>query len=752
MTATDIVSNKVSSWNRQTYQRLKLALSLGLRRQIFVAVCDDLSLRNRLAGTLQAELGATSAKVSLNAQGAPKLVSLKLNLYDPNPLGQMAQWLVQNRQPRSLVTAPAFQILGVEGLTRRSPTVQHLFLRRLQVIDRYLPRMESTLLLWLPRPWFYTIQQSVPEFWQWHTGMFEFEGEPTPLPPVGASKPEASYQIPVSEGRTSSLPKLSYPKLASGEETGSFKEDLQRLLAHDLVDDVDLVSIGESIQESQQPTSDSDAQQQKAGSEAVTDKTNDKSLPAPKPTSNSDAQQQKAGSEAVTDKTNDKSLPAPNQEQEIHVDDREAQNPSSSSGESTEESNVASSNVQASTDKEQQSQSIASPVETYLQLGNYYRQAIEQGDASEENLAIAIQAYEQALQFLDPDASQAPDILNDIGNLYWMLSRCPTSAEHTLSYLEQSIQSYQLALTKLAVEDAPQTYGMIHNNLGAAYGDLARYQDPTDNLEQSIRAYQEALQYRRADIDPMKYASTQNNLGTAYWHLAQQQSSVPNLRAAIAAYNEALGYYTPESDPLNWAMIQNNMGTAYWNLAQYEQPETWLPCATAAYLEALKYRTAEVAPAACAATQNNLGTAYWHLADRFQDDLERKGDYLHRCIVAYECAIGLVQELAQKTPPVPVNFDVFATHNNLGLAHYQLATEPQFSLPQESKFTHLEAALEQHVKACLGVAAESEAYQNALIYIVRTIRTFYESGGIDGQNRALSKVPGQFLPEILPRL
>jgi tetratricopeptide (TPR) repeat protein len=722
MTATDIVSNKASSWNRQTYQRLKLALSLGLRRQIFVAVCDDLSLRNRLAGTLQAELGATSAKVSLNAQGYPKLVSLKLNLYDPNPLGQMAQWLVQNRQPRSVVTAPAFQILGVEGLTRRSPTVQHLFLRRLQVINRYLPRMESTLLLWLPRPWFYTIQQSVPEFWQWHTGMFEFEGEPTPLPPVGASKPEASYQIPVSEGRASSLPKVSYPGLASGEEKGSFKEDLRRLLADDLAEDVDLASIGESIQESQRPSSDSDSEQQKTGSEAV------------------------------TDKTNDTSLPARNQEPEIHVDDREAQSPSPRSGESTQESNVASSNLQASTEKEQQSPSIASPAETYLQLGNYYRQAIEQGDASEENLAIAIQAYEQALQFLDPDSSQASDILNDIGNLYWMLSRCPTSAEHTLSYLEQSIQSYQLALTKLAVEDAPHTYGMIHNNLGAAYGDLARYQDPAENLEQSIRAYQEALHYRRADIDPMKYASTQNNLGTAYWHLAQQQSSVPNLRAAIAAYNEALGYYTPESDPLNWAMIQNNMGTAYWNLAQYEQPETWLPCAIAAYLEALKYRTPDVAPAACAATQNNLGTAYWHLADRFQDDLERKGDYLNRCIVAYESAIGLVQELAQKTPSVPVNFDVFATHNNLGLAHYQLATEPQFSLSHESKFAHLEAALEQHVKACLGVATESEAYQNALIYIVRTIRTFYEAGGIDGQNRALSKVPGQFLPEILPRL
>jgi hypothetical protein len=114
MTATDTASHKVSSWNRQTYQRLKLALSLGLRRQIFVAVCDDLSLRNRLAGQLHAELGATSAKAPRDAQGYPKLVSLNLNLSDPNPLAQIAQWLAQNQQSRSPTPVPGFQFLGVE--------------------------------------------------------------------------------------------------------------------------------------------------------------------------------------------------------------------------------------------------------------------------------------------------------------------------------------------------------------------------------------------------------------------------------------------------------------------------------------------------------------------------------------------------------------------------------------------------------------------------------------------------------------
>lgn len=709
MTVTDTASHKVSSWNRQTYQRLKLALSLGLRRQLFVAVCDDLSLRDRLAGQLDTELGVSSAKVAMDIHGYPKLVSLNLNLSDPNPLAQIAQWLAQNRQFRHSSPAPGFQILGVELLTRQPPAVQRLFLRRLQTIERNLLRLESTLLLWLPQPWFHSIQQSVPEFWQWHTGIFEFEGEPTPLPPVGSSKPEGSPVLPPSE-----------------EARGSFKQDLRSLLVHDLV------TLGEISGE--QPSQREDAQHHSADSGARINQTG----AASSPVTNSE----KAIADwRLDDTTQELKLP-------------ESQIPNYQSNEAAEELKVGqledgSSNLQPST---QQEQPASSPVEAYLELGNHYRHAIEQGDASEDNLMIAIQAYEQALHWLEPDSPQASDTLNDIGNLYWMLSRCPSCADHTLSHLEQAIQAYQLALVKLTAEEAPHTYAMIQNNLGAAYGDLARHKEPAENLEQAIRAYEEALRYRRAESEPIKYASTQNNLGTAHWNLAQHQSPVLHLREAIAAYAEALSYYDTKSDPLNWAMIQNNLGTAYWNLAQYEQPETWLHLATLAYQDALQHRTPEVAPAACAATLNNLGTAYWHLGDRYQDEPEQKTEYLHKCIAAYESAIALTKELSQNTPPIPVNFDVFATHNNLGLAHYQLATEPKFSLAQDSKFSHLETALHQHVEACTGVDVQSDSYQTALSYIVKTIRAIYHEGGIPRQNRALSNIPGQLLPEILPRL
>lgn len=746
MIATDTASHKVSNWNRQTYQRLRLALSLGLRRQLFVAVCDDLSLRDRLVGKLNTELSATSPQASMDAQGTQKLVSLNLNTSDPNLLAQVHQWLAQNWRSQSSIPAPGFQILGIERLTRQPPAVQQLFLRRLQTIERYLPRWESTLLLWLPRPWFHTIQQSVPEFWQWHTGVFDFEGEPTPLHPVAPSSPETSYTPPASD-----TPPVSE------ETTGSFKEDLLALLAQDSVRlppnplKLEDLSNGE---ETFNLSFEKSCGEQRSDLKPYTPIANSKEAGK---AAEEWKEELKLGQLDVEDDT--LGLANATQSEDNHqASDLSYFTPTPSENAAPTENGYADSEHSSQPDNPQPADSTQpsteeqSPADTYLELGHYYRHAIEQGDASQENLVIAIQAYEQALQFLEDDSPQLSDIFNDLGNLYWMLSRCPGSVEHSLACLEQAIQAYQLALTKLTAEEAPQTYAMIQNNLGAAYSDLARYNEPAENLELSIRAYEEALHYRKSDSDPLKYASTQNNLGTAYWHLAQHQSPVQNLRAAIAAYAEALCYYNTQTEPLNWAMIQNNLGTAYWNLAQYEQPETWLQLATLAYQDALTYRTPEAAPTAYAATQNNLGTAYWHLADRFQDDPEQREKYLQQCIVAYESAIALAEELSHHQPPIPVNFDIFATRNNLGLAHYQVATASQFSLTEAAKYTHLEAALDQHVQACAGVAARSDAYQIALSYIIKTIRAFYNEGGITGQNRALSRVPGQLLPEILPRL
>lgn len=715
MTVTETDYHQISGQNRQTYHRLKQALKLGLRRQIFIAVCDDLALRNRLAAQLHTQLTAPersnwqeegraniaylpssgNSKVvqSASFNSYPRLVSLKLNLSDPNPIAQLSRWLAQH--PPLNNNAPAFQFLGVERLTKQPATVQGLFLRSLQGIKRSLPRLDSALLLWVPRPWFRTIQQSAPEFWQWHTAVFEFEGEPRPLPAEGQEKvasfpPRPKSLSPRQEQHTDFY--------QNPEESAAKADQSEFERPHDTHDawTAQLTGVGGQGSDSSDLGSSLSPLESAQGNEV-------------NPWLN----------EALQNL-----LP-----------------------------------LQALEEIEQLQQQNSPPealVEAYLKLGNYYRDRLEQSDVSQENLTIAIQAYEHALAWLEEDSPLAPDILNDLGNLYWMLSRFPATAEQMLTYLEQGINMYQLALTKLNPETGVHTYAMIQNNLGAAYGDLARYRDTPENLQQSIHAYKEALRYRLPEDEPLKYAATQNNLGTAYWHLAQLKQPVLHLQQAIAAYSLAVEHYDPQTQALNWAMLQNNMGTAYWNLAQYQQPETHLQLAVEAYQKALRYRTAEVVPAACAATQNNLGTAYWHLAALYQAEPETRAEYLQICIAAYEVALSLAHQLKNSTPAVPVTFDVWATHNNLGLAHYQLATEgktggsrpPQGDLQME----HLEAALHHHLQALQGFSNQPENYQSAFSYVVQTIRAFYRERGLQGQNFALSKVPGQLLPELLPRL
>ncbi|PSB14336.1 tetratricopeptide repeat protein [filamentous cyanobacterium CCP1] len=706
--------------NQQIYQRLKLSLGLNLRRQIFIAVCDDLNLRDRLAAALQAEIRQLEMN-QFGGQSYPRLVSLQLSLDDPNPLMQIAQWLTQSPPPciqGQQLPMPAFQIVGVEHLTRQPLAVQRLFFTHLQAIERNLPLLDFSLLIWMTQPWFHAVSHSAPEFWRCRTGIFEFAGDPTPLT---VTSPER-FEAQLSRFSTATTP-------ANGTSAPPQDDRLQDEQGNPwmLLED-DLEQLYEPLE----------------------------NLPtAPNP--------------HLEETQLDDPLPA--QEEELAQDlvSQDSVSQDSVRDDSPADRSIAPLQIQLPSGLAEQPQfkllleqierlhqQQASPLvlaEAYRTLGNAFRDRIEQGEATPQNLVMAIQVYEQTLLLLSETSPICIDVLNDLGNLYWMLSRALPSSAEALSCLQQGIQSYQQALQRIDPAHKAQTYPMVQNNLGAAYADLARHQEPVENLERSIQSYQQALRYRKPDTDPLRYASTQNNLGTTYWNLAQYKEPVANLKQAIVSYSEALRYYNPEQEPINYAMIQNNLGTAYWNVAQHERPQNWLKLAVAAYKSALQYRTMDAAPSAYAATQNNLGTAYWHIANQTDDPAE-KVDCLQQAIVAYEAALQAAADLQQRQPNVPLilNFDRFATHNNLGIAHYQIATESLNTLDASAQSTHLQAALNHHVQAEQGWQGRDNLRQTALNCIIQTIRATYSQLGVSGQNIALSGVPGHLLPEILPKL
>ncbi|MGD1699274.1 hypothetical protein [Dapis sp. BLCC M229] len=703
--------------NRQIYQRLKQALSLNLRRQVFIAVCDNQQLRNSIVENLQADLTNTIdyTEQQENSNKHILFVTLNLNLSNPNPVTQINQWFAENPQFQKTEEYQilGFQIIGIENLTKQPSAVQWSFISNLKKIETNLSKLESSILLWITKPWLNTIKQSAPEFWNWHTGIFEFEGDPTPITP---------------RQKKSSFPNKTNPLSFSPSITSSPSINTVRPLM---------------------------ALEQK--SYTVESKNSQAYLLPPAP--------QKLPELPIHYSQHQENIPQP----ELELVELANLVWAEISRKSGEEKNSLEKQkfqilkeIQELNKSQYPSQELAL---AYKTLGDFHRDRVLTGEVSEQSLIIAIRAYEMVIEWTFQDtgnvsqfsSSKIPvlDILNDLATLYWMLSRqIKSSKSDSLVYLERSIILYQMAMGEITPSQK-DTYARLQKNLGLAYGDLATHQEAQQNWERSIIAYQEAIFYLDKVADAQDYATTLNNLGTAYWNLAQHTQEVEHLQGAISAYAEAIDYFTPEIEPLNYGMIQNNLGIAYWNLAQFqtEASETLILKAIDAYLIALKYRTSENLPLAYAATKNNLATAYWHLANQFEEH-QIRSRLFHEAIAAYSQALTIAQQFS----PSQLTFDLLATYQNIGLAYYQIAIEINTTLDKDSQISNLEAALDYHLLAHsdrlqtnINEIQEEQASVN-LNYIIRIIRTFYSKYGIQGQNLALSKIPSNLLPKILVML
>jgi len=711
----DIPAPTISRLNWQIYQRLKQALSLNLRRQIFIAVCDNQQLRNNLVENLETDLTNTIHYTEPQANNNKNIlfVTLNLNLSNPNPVNQINQWFGENSQFQKTEEYQilGFQIIGIENLTKQPSVIQRSFITNLKKIATNLSKLESSILLWITKPWLNNIKQSAPEFWNWHTGIFEFEGDPTPIIPKQkkSSLPNKTKPLYFSPSITSS-PSINTVRPLMALEQKSYTVELKNSQAYLLP-------------------------------------------PAP----------QKLPELSINHSQNQKNIPQPELEL-VELANLVWAEISRKSG--VEKNSLEKQQFQILKEIQELNKSQYPSPElavAYQKLGDFYRDRVLAGEVSEQSLIIGIRAYEMVIEWTFEDIrnmtqfsrSQIPilDIFNDLATLYWMLSRqIKSSKSDSLVYLERSIILYQMAMSEITPSQK-DTYARLQKNLGLAYGDLATHQEAQQNWERSIGAYQEAIFYLDKVANTQDYATTLNNLGTAYWNLAQHTQEVEHLQGAISAYSGAIDYFTPEIEPLNYGMIQNNLGIAYWNLAQFqtEASETLILKAIDAYLVALKYRTPETLPLAYAGTKNNLGTAYWHLANQFEEH-QIRNELFHEAIAAYSQAVSI----AQKFSPSQLTFDILATYDNMGLAYYQIAIESSTTLDRDSQISNLEAALDRHLLAHSDRLQtninEIQGEEASVNYILRIIRTFYSKYGIQGQNLALSKIPSNLLPKILVML
>lgn len=691
MVVTELPSRQVLGLNQRTYQRLKLTLQLNLKRQLLIAVCDDMRLRDRLATQLEAEIAAGSDAAATTLEGWQEhqrpLQCLQLDPKQPHLPQQIVACIQQQRLSDNPPTGMSLQVLGIEQLTRQSATTQRQFLRSLRQVELLLPALEHSLLLWMPWPWIRLIQQSLPSFWACHTGFFEFVGDPTPLAPL-PEQPSATLPLPGKAATSRYLATRFGSSLADTSPPPT--ETLASVVpaTEITLEELELAELETVIPEPLVPIETDLPSRSQALS------------PAADAAASSQTRQETATAVAL--------LPKP---------------PSAL----TQEVDPAAGNA-------------------YLQLGQVYRDRLVAGDDDGELLVAAIQAYEEGLRWLPEHSPLWSDSLNDLGSLYWIKAQRTSAIAEALPLMEQAIRAYQQALNTRA-DQTPEATGRLYSNLAAAHSFLANFQTPLSHLTQAVDAYHQALNYRSAETAALEYSSLQNSLGAAHWRLAQQASPRQHLQQAIAAYTEALQYCQPHQEPLRYAMIENNLGVAYWSLAQHHQPVVSLEQAIAAYQKALVYRTPEIDAAACAATQNNLGTAYCELASH-QKQVQQRDQLWQQAIAAYSKTLNVLQ-LGHPQASAQ-SLDLYSVHYSLGVVHGYLGASGQLSETEQTH--HLTQGLQHYLTAWEGWQTSPEARETTLQAIANNLRLQQQQLGIARQQQALQQIPAHLLPELLPKL
>lgn len=753
--AVSLNSQTYLGHNQETYQELRLALQLNLRRQLLIAVCDDAALQEQLAQRLEANFSPLPETVPVAPEVRARqltLVTLRLSSDRPDLVREVLLWLKQQRRLQSSPpTTPVFQIVGIDQLTRQSPTVQNRFLASLIRVDALLTQLDCRLVVWVPRPWLGKIRQSVPGFWRSRSGLFEFVGEPS-APTATLAQTKASPKDSPSATDPPDLWRVLRDDLSTFEQPAPASKDpaAKDVAAKDAATPPPIKL--PTLPGTGAKTVHKQSAQQNPQGYTVVEQGAFSSIIMP-PVGATAAETLAALQQAEPIATQVESVPAPAQPASPHPTG--ALQLPADLAEDGELANLWR-YVQGLVEQQAGPLTLA---RAYLALGQMGRDRLSVEAPTASVLGFATAVYDRAIAGLPEGSTDWCDALNDLASLYWLQGQ-QESTPDPAPWLRRSVSTYEKALKGGARAIPADTLGRIYGNLGTVYGLLANLDDPASCLEKAVAAYQHAVEYSPAAQSPIDYANLQNSLGAIHWRLSQYDRPQHHLAQAVVAYGEALAHRTAQDAPLEYAMVQNNLGIAYWSLAQHQQPVFLLERAIAAYQAALQYRTVAAAPAGCAATANNLGTAYWDLAqqvavagDGQRPALggERRIATLQQAVAAYETALAAAQIALQETPPPALGFDLWATCHSAGVVHDQLAQ----ALPEtqaEARQHHLETSLNHYLLAYQGWHNDPQQMEVLITALVYNAHLSFEIFGISGQQAVLSKLPGELLAQVLRRL
>jgi tetratricopeptide (TPR) repeat protein len=715
--------------NQETYRDLRSALVLNLRRQLLIAVCDDVALQYQFAQRLTRDLRpgdhSHDERFPLRPDQSP-MVTIQLDGYTPDLVRQVLLWLKQHRHLKGTPqTIPAFQILGVESLTRQSLTIQNRFLASLIRVDALLTQLDCRLLVWIPRPWLGKIQQSVPGFWRSRNALFEFVGEPTWLDDVGSSSAAIGWEHhPVGSG--SAQPQESgqgiartppgngrhlSPSPQPGPKSSNAKVNLRQVVEDDLTR-FEAHTLGPTEADS------TDAASPPPAPLATPDQVLGERHDAPEISSPDDGWHDPvAPFTIVGDATLSTVVMPPQRKTDASEfawmesvgkadgagDDSDGVAPSVTApepggmGHPPGPDEVAPANVTAP---------VGQPPLVGAKLGRQRPPWPPPLDTPIPTALAEDAEISRLWGYIGSLIAQQAGPLT-LSRAYLALGhvsrdRIAMNQPHPAT-LDFAVAAYHRAIDGMLAGETDWCDAL--NDLAGLYWLRAQLAPNVEAraewLQPAIGYYQQAIAGAQASTPRDTLMRLYSNLGSAFSMMAEGQDAAATLTQSLRAYHQALQYTPMDQSPVDYANLQNIIGAVHWRLAQWEQPHYHLHGAITSYLEALRYHSPGAQSAKYAMLQNNLGIAYWSLAQH-----ERPAALLQEAINAYQAA------LAYRTPSTdPAG--CAATNNNLGTALWDLAQQQpqpeqrletlrQAILAYEAALDAVEKALQQDPPPLLG--------------------------------------------------
>lgn len=233
------------------------------------------------------------------------------------------------------------------------------------------------------------------------------------------------------------------------------------------------------------------------------------------------------------------------------------------------------------------------------------------------NCRMAIREYSEALRAFEPDSIQYANVLSDLSSVFRRLAEVADTEKNCLSAADACRQSLRV----FSIQDNPVEYATAQMRLGNAYLTLAETGStcrPNSRLKEicssAVSAYEAALCIFEVGSAPEMYGSVKSNLGAAYNALALllPDSREELCRKGLAACEEALRVRRPGTP--QYAATLNNLGNSCMALAGLDSDEPdleMLKRAISAYELAAAVRSPE---RQCARALINLGDACIALA------------------------------------------------------------------------------------------------------------------------------------------